>query len=133
MATDHTGCYDPCTVMSIGMANLDGELQVKVGTLFGRELILVSTSRMEIQTWFMGFVIARRTFENDRVRQLRYEEWKQDGVHTCGIRFKYDGKTQVLIKALMSESDSLRTVVRIINVYKFSHTAPVEEAQLTGS
>jgi hypothetical protein len=115
------------------MANLDGELQVKVGTLFGRELILVSTSKMEIQTWFMGFVIARRTFENDRVRQLRYEEWKQDGVRTCGIRFKYDGKTQVLVKAVMSESDSLRTVVRIINVYKFSHTVPAEVAALTGS
>ena len=119
--------------MSIGMANLDGELQVKVGTLFGRELILVSQTKMEIQTWFMGFVIARRTFENDRVRQLRYEEWKQDGVRTCGIRFKYDGKTQVLVKAVMSESDSLRTVVRIINVYKFSHTVPAEVAALTGS
>jgi hypothetical protein len=108
------------------MANLDGALQVKVGTLFGRELILVSTSKMEIQTWLMGF-------DNDRVRQLRYEEWTQDGVRTCGIRFKYDGKTQVLIKALMNESDSLRTVVRIINVYKFSHTFPVEEERLTGS
>jgi hypothetical protein len=114
------------------MANLDGELQVKVGTLFGRELILVSQTKMEVQTWFMGFVIARRTFDNDRIRQLRYEEWKQDGVRTCGIRFKYDGKTQVLVKAVMSESDSLRTVVRIINVYKFSHTFPVEEARLTG-
>jgi hypothetical protein len=119
--------------MSIGMANLDGELQVKVGTLFGRELILVSQSRMEIQTWFMGFVIARRTFDNDRIRQLRYEEWIQDRVRTCGIRFKYDGKTQVLVKAVMNESDSLRTVVRIINVYKFSHAMPAEVVALTGS
>jgi len=119
--------------MSIGMANLDGALQVKVGTLFGRELILVSQSKMEIQTWFMGFMIGRRKFNNELVRQLRYEEWTHDGVRTCGIRFKYNGKTQVLVKALLNESDSLRTVVRIINVYKFSHTPPVEEIQLTGS
>jgi hypothetical protein len=126
-------CYDPFTNMSIGMANLDGALQVKVGTFFGRELILVSESKMEIQTWFMGIRIGRRKFKNELVRQLRYEEWTHDRVRTCGIRFKYDGKTQVLVKALMNESDSLRTVVRIINVYKFSHTPPVEEIQLTGS
>ncbi|MGA8670226.1 MAG: hypothetical protein WB679_10145, partial [Terracidiphilus sp.] len=60
--------------MSIGMANLDGALQVKVGTFFGRELILVSQSKMEIQTWFMGFMIGRRKFNNELVRQLRYEE-----------------------------------------------------------
>ena len=119
--------------MSIGMANLDGALQVKVGTLFGRELILVSQSEMEIQTWFMGFMIGKRKFNNELVRQLRYEEWTQDGIRTCGIRFKYDGKTQVLVKALHHESDSLRTVVRIINVYKFSHTMPNEAVELTGS
>ena len=119
--------------MSIAMANLDGELQVKVGTLFGRELILISQSQMEIQTLFMGFVVARRTFDNTRVQKFRYEEWSEKGVRTCGIRFKYDGKTNVLIKALLNESDSLRAVVRIINVYKFSHWKPAQETQLSHS
>jgi hypothetical protein len=118
--------------MSIGMASLDGALQVRVGTLLGRELILISQSHMEIQTWFLCFMIEKRKFDNRLVRQFRYEEWKEKGIRTCGIRFKYDGKTHVLVKALLNESDSLRTVTRIINVYKFSHTPPVEETRLTG-
>jgi hypothetical protein len=118
--------------MSIGMTNLDGALQLKVGTLFGRELILITQKQMEVRTLFMGFTIAQRTFDNAMVRQLRYEEWTERGVRTCGIRFKYNGRTQVLVKALMGESDSLRTVVRIMNVYKFSHWAP-GETELTNS
>ncbi|MGO9433801.1 MAG: hypothetical protein ACLPH3_22105 [Terracidiphilus sp.] len=120
--------------MSIGMANLDGALQVKIGTLFGRELILISQSTMEVQTWFFCFMIEKRKFNNELVRQFRYEEWTEKGIRTCGIRFKYDGKTQVLVKTLLNESTSLRTVVRIINVYRFSHTVPADlETQLTGS
>jgi hypothetical protein len=114
--------------MSIGMAHLDGALQLKVGTIFGRELILITESKMEIQTWFLGFQIARRTFNMELVRQLRYEEWTERGVRAYGIRFKYDGTTHVLIRA--NESETLRTVVRIINVYKFSHTVPTGEASI---
>jgi hypothetical protein len=119
--------------MSIRMASIEGGLKVKVGTVFGRELILITEPRMEVQTLFMGFVVARRTFENSQIRQLRYEEWSERGVRTCGIRFKYNGKTQVLVKALMGESDSLRTVVRIINVYKFSHWLAEGQEPLTNS
>ncbi len=119
--------------MSIGMASIDGGLQVKVGTLLGRELILITERKMVVQTWFLAFVVARRDFDNSHVRQLRYEEWTEKGVRTCGIRFKYYGKTQVLVKALMSESDTLRTVVRIINVYKFSHWSAPDHEQLTNS
>lgn len=119
--------------MSIGMSSVDGGLQVKVGTLLGRELILITERHMEIQTWFLAFVVGRRTFDNTLVRQLRYEEWTEKGVRTCGIRFKYNGKTQVLVKAVMSESDTLRTVVRIINVYKFSHWPAAGQEQLTHS
>jgi hypothetical protein len=115
------------------MSSIDGGLQVKVGTLFGRELILISGSQMRVHTMFMGFVVARRTFENRLIRHLRYEEWSEKRVRTCGIRFKYNGKTQVLVKALMGESDSLRTVVRIINVYKFSHWPADHQEQLTHS
>jgi hypothetical protein len=115
--------------MSIGMAHRDGQLQLKVGTFFGRELILITESRMEIQTWFLGFQISRRAFNMELVRQLRFEEWTERGIHACGIRFKYDGKTHVLIRAT-NESDTLRTVVRIINVYKFSHTVPAGEASI---
>ena len=61
--------------MSIGMTNLDGALQVKVGTLFGRELIVIKKAEMEIQTWFFGFLIGRRKFTNELIRELRYEEW----------------------------------------------------------
>jgi hypothetical protein len=119
--------------MSIGMSSVDGGLQVKVGTLFGRELILITERQMEVQTRFLFFVVARRLFDNTHVRQLRYEEWTEKGVRTCGIRFKYNGKTQVLVKALMGESDTLRTVVRIINVYKFSHWLAPGQEQLTNS
>ena len=76
--------------MSIGLAHLDGALQLKVGTFFGRELILITESTLEIQTWFVGFQIARRTFDMGMVRQLRYEEWTERGVRACGIRFKYE-------------------------------------------
>lgn len=107
--------------MSIKMSTIDGGLKVKVGTLLGRELIVITERHMHIHTGFMGLVVARRKFDNRLVRQLRYEEWTERGVRTCGIRFKYNGKTHVLVKALMGESNSLRTVVRIINVYKFSH------------
>ncbi len=116
--------------MSIGMASLDGALQVKVGTFFGRELIIITDSKMEVQTWFMGFMIGRRKFDAELVRQVRYEEWTERGVRVSGIRFKYDGRPHVLVKTLLQESDSLRTVVRIINVYKFSHTIPSGEVQL---
>jgi len=119
--------------MSIGMATVDGVLQVKVGTLFGRELILISERKMEIQTTLLGFVVERRTFDNSLVRQLRYEEWTEKGVRTCGIRFKHNGKTEILVKAVMGESDTLRTVVRIINVYKFSHWLTPGQEELTHS
>ncbi len=115
--------------MSIAMAHVDGALQLRVGTFFGRELITVTESRMEIQSSFMGFVTARRMFNAELVRHVRYEEWTEKGARVCGIRFKYDGKTHVLIRAI-NDSDTLRTVVRIINVYKFSHTIPAEEAKL---
>jgi hypothetical protein len=118
--------------MSIGMTNLDGDLQVNVGTLLGRELILVKKTEMEIQTWFLGFMIGRRKFNNDLVRELRYEEWKEGGARTCGIRFKYEGQTHVLIKAA-HESDTLRTVVKIINVYKFSHSLQPAEPNVSNS
>ena len=113
--------------MSIGMTNLDGGLQVNVGTFFGRELIHVRETEMEIQTWFMGFLIGRRKYRIDLVRELRYEEWKDRGSRTCGIRFKYEGETHILMKAA-HESDTLRTVVKIINVYKFSHSLPTAGA-----
>jgi hypothetical protein len=116
--------------MSIGMTNLDGALQVNVGTLFGRELIVIKKAEMEIQTWFFGFLIRRRKFTNELIRELRYEDWMDAGVRHCGIRFKYEGQTHVLIKATR-ESDTLRTVVKIINVYRFSHSLSVGEPQLT--
>lgn len=119
--------------MSIKMSSIDGGLKVKIGTVFGRELILITQPRMEVQTLFMGFVVGRRQFENRLVRQLRYEEWSERGVRTCGIRFKYNGKTQVLVKAVMGESDSLKTVVRIINVYKFSNWLAEGQEPLTNS
>jgi hypothetical protein len=115
------------------MASIDGGLKVKVGTLFGRELIVITEPRMEVRTLFMGFVVGRRMYENRLVRQLRYEEWSERGVRTSGIRFKYNGKTHVLVKATLGESDSLRTVVRIINVYKFSHWLGEGQDQLTNS
>ena len=118
--------------MSIGMTNLDGALRLKVGTFLGRELIYITGSNMEIQTWFMGFMVGKRKFDAEQIHQVRYEEWKEKGVRTCGIRFKHDGKTHVLIKST-SESDTLRAVVKIINVYKFSHTMPNEAVELTGS
>jgi hypothetical protein len=120
--------------MSIKMSNIDGGLKVKIGTFFGRELILITEQKMEIRTGFMGFGVAVRKYDNRLVRQFRYEEWTERGVRTCGIRFKYNGKTHVLVKALMGESDSLRTVVRIINVYKFSHwLAEGQQEQLSNS
>ena len=120
--------------MSIKMSSIDGGLKVKVGTLLGRELIVITEPQMAIRTTFLGFVVARRKFDNRLVRQLRYEEWTERGIRTCGIRFKYNGKTQVLVKALLGESDSLRTVVRIINVYKFSHwLGEGQQEQLTNS
>jgi len=119
--------------MPIGIASVAGGLQVKVGTVFGREQIVITKAKMEVQTWFLAFVVARRVFENSLIRQLKYEEWTEKGVRTCGIRFKYNGKTQVLVKALMGESDTLRTVVRIINVYKFSHWSSESQEPLTNS
>jgi hypothetical protein len=122
--------YDPSTIMSIGMTNLDGALQVSVGTLLGRQLILISKEKMQVQTWFFGFQIACKDYGHDDIRDLRYEEWMENGSRTCGIRFKYQGGTHVLIKAA-HETDTLRTVVRIINVYRFSHSLPVGEQQLS--
>jgi hypothetical protein len=66
-------------------------------------------------------------YKTELVRELRYEEWDERGGRTCGIRFKYEGETQVLMKAT-HESDTLRTVVKIINVYKFSHSLSPSEA-----
>jgi hypothetical protein len=116
--------------MSIGMTNVDGALRLKVGTFFGRELILITASRMVIQTWFMGFMVGQRKYEAEQIQQVRYEEWKERGVRTCGIRFRHDGQTHVLIKS-SSESDTLRAVVKIINVYKFSHNLAAHQAELT--
>lgn len=116
--------------MSIGMTNLDGALQVRVGTFLGRELILIKDTEMEIQTWLFGFCIGKRRYANDRVKELRYEEWNEAGGRTCGIRFLYEGNTQVLIKAAR-EAETLRTILRVIDVYKFSHSLPVSDPQLT--
>jgi hypothetical protein len=116
--------------MSIGMTNLDGALQVSVGTLFGRQLILISKDKMEVQMWFFGFQTGRKNYAHEHIRDLRYEEWMEHGSRTCGIRFKYQGVTEVWIKAA-HETDTLRTVVRIINVYRFSHALPVGEQPLS--
>ncbi|HTA80294.1 MAG TPA: hypothetical protein VK720_12165 [Terracidiphilus sp.] len=118
--------------MSIGMTNLDGALRLKVGTFLGRELIYITGSNMEIQTWFMGFMVGKRKFDAEQIHQVRYEEWKEKGVRTCGIRFKHDGKTHVLIKST-SESDTLRAVVKIINVYKFSHNLAASQTELSNT
>jgi hypothetical protein len=116
--------------MSIGMTNLDGALQVSVGTLLGRQLILISKEKMEVQSWFFGFLIGRKEYSHDHIRELRYEEWMENGSRNCGVRFKYQGIPQVLIKSAQ-ETDTLRTVVRIINVYRFSHSLPVGEEKLS--
>ena len=118
--------------MSIGMTNLDGALRLKVGTFLGRELIFITGTKMEIQTWFMGFMVGKRKFDAEQIHQVRYEEWKEKGVRTCGIRFKHDGKTHVLIKSA-SESDTLRAVVKIINVYKFSHRISASQVELSNT
>ena len=117
--------------MSIRMGHLNGALELRVGTLFGRERILITATRMQVQTLFLGFQIAQKTFETELVRHMKYEEWSERGVRACGIRFKYDGATHVLIRA--NESETLRTVVRIINVYKFSHAAPAEPTRIAES
>ena len=113
--------------MSIGMSNLHGTLKVNVGTLLGRERIRVRRDEMEIQSWFLFFPTGRRRYRMDLVRELRYEEWYDQGGRTCGIRFKYQGETQTLMKAA-HESETLRTVVKIIHVYQFSHSFPSTEA-----
>jgi hypothetical protein len=109
--------------MSIGMTNFDGGLQVRVGTFLGRELIFIGESEMEIQTWLFGFCIGKRKFANDHVTELRYDEWNGASGRTCGIRFKYKGNTHVLIEA-NRETQTLRTILRIIDVYKFSRSIP---------
>src|SRR5579863_4994906 len=109
--------------MSIGMTNLRGALQVNVGTLLGRERILVTQEAMEIQTWFLCFLLGRRRYRMELVRELRYEEWYDRGGRTCGIRFRYRSETHTLMKAA-HESETLRTVVKIIHVYQFSHSNP---------
>jgi hypothetical protein len=116
--------------MSIAMTNIDGALRLKVGTIFGREMILITESKMEIQTWCMGFMVGKRKFEAEQIHQVRYEEWKEKGIRTRGIRFKHDGQTHVLIKST-TESDTLRAVVKIINVYKFSRNLAAGPAELT--
>lgn len=118
------------TTMSIAMTNVDGALRLKVGTIFGRELIYITESKMEIQTWFMGFMVGKRRFEAEQIHQVRYEEWKEKGIRNCGIRFNHDGKRHVLIRST-TESDTLRAVVKIINVYKFSHGLAASQAELT--
>ena len=118
--------------MSIGMTNLHGELQVNVGKLLGRELILVKPTEMEIQRWFFGFLVGRRRYRLDLVRELRYEEWYERGGSTCGIRFKYGAETHTLLRD-SQDSDTLRTVVKIMNVYKFSHSAPQTSSAASGA
>jgi hypothetical protein len=112
--------------MSIGITNLDDALQVNVGTFLGRDRIFIRESSMEIQTWFLCFPIGRRKFAHDRVQALRYEEWTEGGIRTCGIRFKYEGETHVLIRG-PRESPALRAILNIIRVYKFSHSVPLQD------
>lgn len=109
--------------MSIGMTNAHGVLRVNVGTLLGRKLIVVNPTELEIQSRFLGLRVGRRRYRMGQVRELRYEEWYEGGSRTCGIRFSYEGEMHTLMQAA-HESDTLRTVVKIINVYKFSHSLP---------
>jgi hypothetical protein len=116
--------------MSIGLTNLDGALQVNVRVFLGRRLILIRESSIEIQTWFLACLVNRARFDMDRVQELRFEEWREAGIWTCGIRFKYEGATHVLVRAA-NDSEKLRTVLKIIKVYRFSHSPPLKDQPLT--
>jgi hypothetical protein len=110
--------------MGISLANFGGALHIKVGTLFGHQVILVTKSKLEIQVWIFGFLMKRRRFQNELVRNFRYEEWNAKLGKTAGIRFEYQGETHTLLKTV-EKSETLHTIVRIFSIYRLANSSPI--------
>jgi len=91
----------------------------------GCERVTVTDSTLLLETRMLGLTTSRRTFNNQRVRTLRCDEWFPSARYEhreSGIRFEYEGQT-VDFARNVTTADAQKLAERMFSVYPFSHPA----------
>lgn len=100
-----------------------------VVALFGSEILVVTSTDLEIQSRAFGRIRSRRSFPNSTVEKLRYEKWWSGARGTPmerGIRFECVGETVTF--ALNATADESHEIVeQMQQLYKFPTVDPPEE------
>lgn len=96
----------------------------RVKDVFGYAIVAVSPSTLTVRSVVLGFVTSLKEFDNNLVRNLRYEEWSGGRAgQQNDIRFEYDSKT-VTFARQASQEDSWALIDRLCEIFKFSVPAP---------
>lgn len=94
-------------------------------SLFDFEKIIVTEDVLEIRSMALGFTRSERSFENELVRNLRFDRWAgpiRAGPQN-GVRFEYKTET-VTFAQQAGQADCQALIDRMCNVYKFSLQDP---------
>lgn len=96
--------------------------------LFEIEIITVSPTNLQIESWICGFVQSQRDFPNSTIEKLQYESWpgpRGAGMQN-GIRFDCVGETVTFAENL-SEKESYDLIDQMRQIYAFPIPDPPEE------
>jgi hypothetical protein len=95
---------------------------------FGSELIVVSSTNLEIQSSVFGFTRSQRSFPNSTVENLRYEEWPgaRGAGMQHGIRFECVGVT-VTFAQNATTANSYEILDQMKQVYLFPSADPPDQ------
>ncbi|MFP5236031.1 MAG: hypothetical protein ACLGSD_09010 [Acidobacteriota bacterium] len=94
--------------------------------VFGSELIVVTSSDLEIQSRVIGRVRSQRSFPNSTIENLRYEEWWSGARGTPrqqGIRFECVGET-VTFARNATTAEAQEILHRMQQLYSFPMVDP---------
>jgi hypothetical protein len=97
-------------------------------SLFGSELVVVSSTNFEIQSSVFGFTRSQRSFPNSTVENLRYEEWPgaRGAGMQHGIRFECVGET-VTFAQNATMANSYEILDQMKQVYRFPSADPSDQ------
>lgn len=87
--------------------------------LLGYERVIVRRSELLIQSWLAGVNLSARTFPNNTVENLRYEEWSGGRAgQQRAIRFESAGET-VTFGRQADSSDCYEVIDQMESVFRF--------------
>ena len=91
---------------------------------FGFEKIFVSGTELRIDSWLLGLNLSKRSFPNNTVENLRYEEWPGGRAGTQrAIRFESAGET-IDFGRQADTSDCYEVIDQMQKIYKFPSGGP---------